>query len=244
MGKIYEALEQAQRERAGAANRPPHPISGDAQEKSPGWGLDKEMVLLYQHIDSLLHDSPRKVVQFIAAREGEGTSTVVREFARTSAMMLGKSVFLLDADKPNLPSEVFADGPPEGRDGNDPATPGTVEKAISRVDRSGASVCLIPQGSTFLRKHFYSPQIEDFWENLRRQFELVLIDSPSFAASPDGIAISRRVDGVVLVLEAEKTRWPVAENLIEQIRKNDGNILGIVFNKRRFHIPEFLYKRI
>ena len=244
MGKIYEALEQAQRERTGVANRIPHPIPEDAQAKSTEWGMDKEMALLYQQIDSLLHDSPRKVIQFIAAREGEGTSTVIREFARFSAMMLGKSVFLLDADKPDLPSGIFADRTPEDGGGNDPANTGTVEKDISRVDRSGASVCLIPQGSTFMQRHFYSPQIEDFWENLRQQFELVLIDSPSFEISPDGIAISRRVDGVVLVLEAEKTRWPVAENLKDQIRKNGGNLLGIVFNKRRFYIPEFLYKRI
>jgi protein-tyrosine kinase len=64
------------------------------------------------------------------------------------------------------------------------------------------------------------------------------------SASPDGIAIARRVDGVVLVLEAEKTRGPVAENLKERIQKNGGNLLGIIFNKRRHYIPEFLYKRL
>jgi Mrp family chromosome partitioning ATPase len=206
--------------------------------------MDKEMALLYQHIDSLLHDSPRKVIQFIAAREGEGTSTVIQAFARTSAMMLGKSVFLLDADKPIPQTGVSVDGAPGDGGGSSPTDLVAFEKAISRVDRSSTSVCLIAQKSVFIQKHFYSPEIENFWENLRQQFELVLIDSPSFATSPDGIAISRRVDGVVLVLEAEKTRWPVAENLKEQIRKNGGNILGIVFNKRRYHIPEFLYKRI
>jgi Mrp family chromosome partitioning ATPase len=52
------------------------------------------------------------------------------------------------------------------------------------------------------------------------------------------------VDGVVLVLEAEKTRKPVAENLKNRILQNGGNILGMVFNNRRYHIPESVYKRL
>jgi Mrp family chromosome partitioning ATPase len=103
-------------------------------------------------------------------------------------------------------------------------------------------VCLIPRNAFGIQKHFYSPQIDAFWENLREKFDLILIDSPSFESSPDGIAISRRVDGVVLVLEAERTRWPVAERLKERILLNGGNILGIAFNKRRYYIPDFVYR--
>jgi Mrp family chromosome partitioning ATPase len=244
MGKIYEALQQAQRERMGGENQDLHGDSGEPRKKHPEFGMEREMALLYQNIDSLLHDSPRKVIQFVAAREAEGTSTVVREFARISALMLGKSVFLMDADRPAPTSETFAEGDPGDGGGSGRMDLVAFEKAISGVDRSRTSVCLISQKSVFLQKYFYSAEIENFWENLRQQFELVLIDSPSLAASPDGIAISRRVDGVVLVVEAEKTRWPVAENLKEQIRRNGGNILGVVFNKRRFYIPEFLYKWI
>jgi len=52
------------------------------------------------------------------------------------------------------------------------------------------------------------------------------------------------VDGVVLVVEAEKTRWQVVESLKEKIENSGGNILGMVFNKRRFYIPENIYRRM
>jgi Mrp family chromosome partitioning ATPase len=52
------------------------------------------------------------------------------------------------------------------------------------------------------------------------------------------------MDGVVLVLEADKTRKPVAENLKNQIVQNGGNLLGMVFNNRRYHIPEAVYRRL
>ena len=86
--------------------------------------------------------------------------------------------------------------------------------------------------------------IKEFWEAAKEKFDLVLIDSAPASASPDGIGLSRFADGVVLVLEAEKTRKPVAENLKNRILQNGGNLLGMVFNNRRYHIPDFVYKRL
>jgi Mrp family chromosome partitioning ATPase len=241
MGKIYEALEQAQRERAGKEKYFPDPPPGNTLDTPSEPSYHREMAILYQHIDSLLGGSPKKVIQFIAAREGEGTSTIVREFARTSATILGKSVFLFDADTPNTrPAPGETDTGYDLRSGD----PDAADAIVPRDPPASTAVCLIPQNSEGIRKHFYSPQIDTFWESLRQKFDLVVIDSPPFEISPDGLAISRRVDGVVLVLEAEKTRWPVAERLKEQVQSSGGNILGIVFNKRRYHIPEFVYKRI
>jgi protein-tyrosine kinase len=245
MAKIYEALELAQRARMWGEGPIPVPVLEDPGEtpRDPGWEMHQEMALLYQHIDSALDGSRKKVIQFIAAKEGEGTTTIVQEFARTSATILGKSVFLFDADVGNaLPRSAGAGGGNgEGRDVPDPE-PG--EGDVPDNAPGTTAVCLIPQTASGIRKHFYSPHIDSFWESLRTRFDLVLIDSPAFETSPDGIAISRKVDGVVIVLEADKTRWPVVERLKEQILSNGGNILGIVFNKRRRYIPEFLYKRM
>ena len=52
------------------------------------------------------------------------------------------------------------------------------------------------------------------------------------------------VDGTVLVVEAEKTRWPVAVNVKERIKQSGGKVLGIAFNKRQYYIPGWLYRRI
>jgi hypothetical protein len=44
------------------------------------------------------------------------------------------------------------------------------------------------------------------------------------------------------VLEAEKTRAAVAQNVKKQILRREGNLLGIVFTKRKLHIPNLIYK--
>lgn len=120
----------------------------------------------------------------------------------------------------------------------------TFRKAICRIGKTSLYVYPTPPGPASLPEALFSPGIKEFWDAAMEKFDLVLIDSAPASASPDGIALSRYVDGVVLVLEADKTRKPVAENLKNQILQNGGNLLGMVFNNRRYHIPEFVYKRL
>jgi len=205
--------------------------------------FENEMISLYQNIETLLPDLERKVILFLSAKEGEGTSTIVREFARVAAKKLGKLVFLLDSGL-NAPKKcLFLHITPEcgweelAREGA-----GVVEDA--RCGEMDLEMCPTDLLSGDGPINFYTPNILDFWQSLRQKYDLVLIDSASASSSPDGIEIARRVDGVVLVVEAEKTRWQVVENLKEKIENSGGNILGVVFNKRRYYIPDSIYRRL
>jgi protein-tyrosine kinase len=252
VGKIYEALKQAQKEKIGTGSRSAFPSADLSQPLSSldteGPLLEKEMLGLYQNIESLLPNSPKKVIQFIGAREGEGASTIVREFGRVTAGKLGKLVLILDADQLNPGHHLFFGIKPEYgwedllRD--DSKITGDVDKVLYQVKDSNLYVCPVSPNGLFTHHVFDSPKMEDLLKKLKERFDLILVDSPAATVSPDGAAISRNVDGVVLVLEAETTRWPVAENAKETIEKNGGKILGVVFNKRRYHIPEFIYKNL
>jgi hypothetical protein len=121
---------------------------------------------------------------------------------------------------------------------------GDFDKVIYREKESTLYVCPVSPNVVLTHHVFDSPTIVDLWSRLKEQFDLVIVDSPPATTSPDGIAISRHVDGVVLVLEAEKTRWPVAIKAKETIEKHGGKLLGVVFNKRQYYIPEFIYKRL
>jgi Mrp family chromosome partitioning ATPase len=73
---------------------------------------------------------------------------------------------------------------------------------------------------------------------------LILVDAPPATTSPQGLAVCRQVDGVVLVLAAEDTRRPVAERVKQSIERSGGRLLGIVLNKRQYHIPRCVYERL
>ncbi len=61
--------------------------------------MGQEMLGLYKVIDTMLPNMSNRVLQFLGSRAGEGTSTVVREFARIAAERIGRSVLLVDADR-------------------------------------------------------------------------------------------------------------------------------------------------
>ncbi len=68
-------------------------------------------------------------------------------------------------------------------------------------------------------------------EHLNEQFDVVVLDSPPVLAVTDAAALSRQVDGVILVVEAGSTREREARRAMEALAKVDAPILGAVLNK-------------
>jgi Mrp family chromosome partitioning ATPase len=204
-----------------------------------------EMIGLHQALSSLLPYPEKKIIQFIGSRKGEGTSTLVRQFSIISAIKTGiKPTLLVDADCKYPSQHLFFDINPEYSWEDVLTKDEPIDKALYQIGESRLFVSLISKQAPFSRQIFESPRASNFWEELRQRFDLILIDSPPAITSSDGLIISSRADGVVLILEAEKTRWTVAESVKNKIIKNGGNLLGVVINKRRYYIPEFIYKRL
>jgi Mrp family chromosome partitioning ATPase len=76
---------------------------------------------------------------------------------------------------------------------------------------------------------------------LRERFDWVIVDGPPATVYSDAGILAPLVDGVVLVVEAEKTRWQVAEQAKRTLEESGAQLLGAVLSRRQFHIPEALY---
>jgi protein-tyrosine kinase len=242
MSKIYDALQHAQvqkKSKGGAASSPP--VAFDTPG-SPEKDFGEEMLSLYKVLDTLLPHSGSKILQFIGSREGEGVSTIVREFARVSADLIGHSVLLLDADRHRPTQGRFfeiqqAYGWLEAlQDGEQ------IANAIHRIGQSSLFMSPACNSSVSTPEIFNSPTFNGFCQNLRTGFDLVLIDSAPLSVSPDGLAIASRVDGVILIVEAENTRWQTVRRVKDSISRVGGDVLGLVLNKRRYYIPQRIYK--
>jgi len=247
MVRIYEALEQARRERARKTPPPlvlvPLPEEHGGKEHDVSALAEQEMILLYQNLENLLMGLSRKVIQFIGAQEGAGTSTIARTFAMVSASRLGKTVALVDADLANPQQHLFFGIRPE-HTWEDVLEKTSWEKTLHRIGDTTLYLCPVSCRGFHPPREFYTSALVEFWGELRGRFDLVVVDSSPASASAEGISLSRTVDGVVLVVEADKTRRPVARHGLDMIRKSGGNVLGTVFNKRRYYIPGFLYKKL
>jgi Mrp family chromosome partitioning ATPase len=81
-------------------------------------------------------------------------------------------------------------------------------------------------------------------QTLRFAFDFILLDCPSLRAADDAIFLAPETDGVMVVVEADRTRREAIENAKHTIETADGNLLGFILNKRQYIVPEWLYKRL
>ena len=81
-------------------------------------------------------------------------------------------------------------------------------------------------------------------QTLRNMYDYVLVDCPSIKESGDAAYFASAVDGVVLVVSAENTRKEQVRNALNTIEMAEANVLGCVLNKRRYPIPNWIYRRI
>ena len=201
--------------------------------------MEQEMIDLYQTVTAALPDADRRTILFVGSRSNEGTSTIARQLARVASLRMEKSVLLIDLDRSRPDLHVYSTLKPQAdlQDGE-----GQLGLTLARVEESSLYVMPLFWRTMVTPKTIDYAKRGDFWESLKDQFDLIIVDSPPASMFPDGPAIVSRLDGVILVVEAEKTRWHVALSVKEKILKSGGNILGIVFNKRRLYIPELIYR--
>ncbi len=184
-----------------------------------------------------------KTLLFTSTSEGEGNTTVLINFAIALASE-GDKVLLVDANlrHPSL-HHLF----------NIEREDGFTELVLDKVtlmyvmketkyDNLSVITCGMSHPTPF--SIFESNSLNLHIEEMKSQADWVLFDSPPTNSFNDAIALASKMDGVVVVVEAEKTRWEVVERAKQRIENGKGKILGVVLNKRRFYIPDWLYRRL
>lgn len=72
-------------------------------------------------------------------------------------------------------------------------------------------------------------------------YDLVIVDGSSGADQPDLTVSASAFDGVVVVLECERTRWEVAQHFESRLNAAAASMVGTVMNKRKYYIPKIFY---
>jgi Mrp family chromosome partitioning ATPase len=225
--------------------------------------LTAEMAQLWASLGSPAPGQGR-VVQFVAARRGEGASTIAREFARFAAGRCSRPVWLIDLDLQSGGQHAAVSGEPErfgllGRPAA--ASPDgsaffTVQPPAAgkqgRIVPDASYLCAQPAGGSRLwitrfRREMLKPGQNahlvpsgDYWAAMRRHADLVAVDAPPAEHSPAALTMAPFVDFSVLVVAADSkdTRAPAA--LRDAIEQAGGRCAGLVFNRAQIEPPRFL----
>ncbi|MBN9527673.1 MAG: hypothetical protein J0H82_15795 [Alphaproteobacteria bacterium] len=88
------------------------------------------------------------------------------------------------------------------------------------------------------------PRIRAFLNRRNEEADIVLIAAPPMRQSHLGQRLAVLVDASILVVRAEQTRALAAIRLRDAILEAGGDLLGMIFTGRRFHVPKAIYRWI
>jgi Mrp family chromosome partitioning ATPase len=251
MTKIYDALRQAQTEARviaepivptiKAAARPSRPSTSEAATRFISLPPDP-LLTLYSRIHAIWPDQSCPIIQLTSARPGEGVTTVAWNLVSITAERLGKRVLLIEQRNGEA---LRPSGAPIGNGKEliscylqgEPLT-----DAIVETRQPGLSGCQLGTYSGDTNAAISTKDLTVMFEQLRGSFDFIVLDSPNVHGLSAAVNLTAVVDGSVLVIEAERTRWPLVDQARKVIEGAGGNVIGTVLNKRRTHIPHFLYK--
>ncbi|GFO64864.1 hypothetical protein M1B72_04865 [Geomonas paludis] len=241
MSNIFDALEQARRERH--KDDPPSPdvVGGGRNNNSniadsvSASTIDAEIAEMFVRFEEQLK-GPGLVMQLISSHLGEGVSSVAQRFASVSSTLLDKKVLLVKllecvvATDNNLPAQLKWQEVLSDNQGSD----------FSVQKRGGVTeVCVLFDLCSKQLKE--DPNV---LSKTKSMYDIIIFDMPSVAAQPHGVELTRYADIVVIILESEKTKLFALQSLKEKITHNSDAFVGVVLNKRCFHIPDRLYAKL
>jgi Mrp family chromosome partitioning ATPase len=189
-------------------------------------------------------DSPHRSVMFFSVENGAASTWACAQSAKTLAGVVGGMVCAVDANfsAPAL-HEQFAKFAPSGladavfaaKPAKEFAEQGGKENLWVLTAGSEEKRTLALQNKSFLQSHL---------QELKSDFDYLLIDGPTLSADPLLASVGRGVDGAVLVLNSSG----VAPNLLlsakKQLEAARLPLLGAVLTQCPKEMPSFLSRLI
>ena len=205
-----------------------------------------------------------RVIAFMSARNGEGVSTVAREFAWFAANRASRRTWLIDLDLNGAaqcdaltvePERFGILGPaaaatpdgsmfftvqpplrgPDGRSWSDARY-----LSAHRVGEKTLWVTRFRKDALQGRQGVHVLPTADYWNALRRHADLVVIDVPAAQRSQAGLTIAPFVDDVVIVLAADEPDVRSPALLRDAVIDAGGHCTGLFFNRQTVVTPGFI----
>jgi non-specific protein-tyrosine kinase len=174
-------------------------------------------------------DDPIRTLLVTSPGMSEGKSVTVANLA-TAMAQAGLQVVVVDADlrRPRQ-HRMFTIGSSEGL--TQSLLEGRLDGNVSPVnDTRGLNVLpsgeLPPNPAELLG----SLRMQSLLDELTAQGDIVLIDSPPVLPVTDAAVLAQYVDGVLLVIDAGRTRLDAARQALQSLRQVGANVLGAVLN--------------
>lgn len=184
-----------------------------------------------------------RTLAVVSAGEAEGKSTTALNVAR-SAVELGARVLLADGDlrRPGLTAML--------REESREAGPGfsslllSPERLGSVLGEDRGAIRFVPAGPLPPNPAALlgSDGLREFERAARELYDLTVIDTPPLLVGADASLVAAQTEGVVLVVDASRTKRTALTQAVDQLQRAQANILGVIVNRSAESAGGYYYK--
>lgn len=175
-----------------------------------------------------------RVIVMTSPDAGDGKTTVATNLAIALAQ-IGRRVVVVDGDmrKPRL-HQVFdvetQGGLADLLDATDPIDSYSLSELVSPTQLANLFVLPTDVASEGTVAKLHSHRLKALLDRLRREFDVVIVDSPPMLHLSDARVLGSRADGVVLVFRARKTTIEDAMAAHDCLSQDGTKVLGTILN--------------
>ena len=184
------------------------------------------------------------VLGVTSSYRGEGVSSVATGIAYVIALTENENVLLVDSNShhPHEEKIIGANRPP-----------GLFEITVKRdtavqddVDKNPfPSMDAMDDMKGYFDRVDGSEKIDRMMPSVVKQnYNAIVLDLPAIDEGVAALKSASVADGVVLVIESQRVRREVIKHIKEKLRDEGAKIFYVVFNKRQFYIPKWLYNKV
>ena len=185
-------------------------------------------------------DLASRVLVVTSSNAGEGKTTFSSNLALAHAFT--KKTLLIDADM-RRPSIARAHGLDTKAPGLSELVAGTGTMADCLQVVKDSNLVILTSGAIPPNplELLHSERFTQTLEILRRNFEMIIIDSPPVELVSDALVLSSKADGVIFIAKAQSTPLPMVRRALQHLRRADAHIVGVVLNALDFKKADKYY---
>ena len=207
-----------------------------APKRIPVDKLDARYLAIVRHLiasNQFASEDSSRVLGVTSSLDGEGTSTVATNIALTMAGLNAGPVLLVDANdaKPSL-HKLFGMSVELGLQNALSGERSPLE-CVTSSPLERLSLVLngkLERGKVAI---YSTSSIDELLDEWKDTFKWIVFDLPPPRDTNVSALLASRLDGVLLVVEADRVDRNIAERTCSRLRQANVNLLGSVYNKSK-----------
>lgn len=188
---------------------------------------NEEIRMIRANLDQVLMDGP--VLIMMTSTDDVSQKSVISAQLAAAFAEQGKKVLLIDANirKPSIHNFFHISN-----------TTGLVNSIVNQEDLKMSiketyfpGLSILPAGSLLIHTSeiWITSKLKRLEASCRAEFEVIIFEAPPFMAYSDAHILANHCDGIVLVVEGNKTKKETIFKTRESLLRSNKRILGVIY---------------